>query len=80
MPKDKPLAEIGIDDFDAKRSPTGMYRTPPLRGMFAKANGGFYPDGKFSTLNEVVNHYNNHFNLELSPSEQQDLVEYLKAL
>jgi hypothetical protein len=34
-------AEIGIDDFDAKRSPTGKYRTTPLEGLFARAKGGF---------------------------------------
>jgi hypothetical protein len=33
--------EIGIDDFQASRSPTGMYRTTPLRGLLAHAKGGF---------------------------------------
>lgn len=72
--------EIGIDDFEAKRSPTGKYRTPPLRGLFVKENGGFFHDGRFATLNDVVIHYNDHFNLELTNQEQDDLVEYLKAL
>lgn len=73
-------AEIGIDDFEAKRSPTGKYRTPPLGGLFARAKGGFYHDGRFGTLNDVVNHYNNHLSLNLSPAEKKDLVEYLKSL
>jgi hypothetical protein len=73
-------AEIGIDDFEAKRSPTGKYRTPPLGGLFAKAKGGFYHDGRFATLGDVVNHYNNHFQLNLSASEKKDLTEYLKSL
>jgi len=34
--------EIGIDDFEAKRSPTGKYRTTPLGGLFTRAKGGFY--------------------------------------
>ncbi|RLD18677.1 MAG: hypothetical protein DRI69_09875 [Bacteroidetes bacterium] len=73
--------EIGIDDFEANRSPTGMYRTPPLRGVFVKANGnGYFHDGRFSTLNEVVNHYDSHLNLQLSDDEMLDIVEYLKAL
>lgn len=73
--------EIGIDDFEAKRSPTEMYRTPPLRGIFVKSTGnGFFHDGRFTTLNDVVIHYNDHFSLELSNQEQDDLVEYLKAL
>jgi cytochrome c peroxidase len=49
--------------------------------MFVKTNGnGFFHDGRFATLNEVVTHYDNHFDLELSETEQLDLVEYLKAL
>lgn len=73
--------EIGIDDFEANRSPTEKYRTPPLRGLFVKAEGkGFFHDGRFATLNDVVTHYDNHFNLDLTNSEQLDLVEYLKAL
>jgi cytochrome c5 len=73
-------AEIGIDDFEAKRSPTGKYRTPPLGGLFARAKGGFYHDGRFGTLSDVVDHYNNHLALSLSSSQKQDLVEYLKSL
>ncbi|WP_157580749.1 hypothetical protein [Segetibacter koreensis] len=73
-------AEIGIDDFEAMRSPTGKYRTTPLGGLFTKTKGGFYHDGRFATLNDVVNHYNNHLSLNLSSSEKQDLVEYLKSL
>ncbi len=73
-------AEIGIDDFDAKRSPTGKYRTTPLGGLFTRMKGGFYHDGRFPTLNAVVDHYNNHMELNLTPSEKKDLVEYLKSL
>lgn len=73
-------AEIGIDDFEAKRSPTGKYRTPPLGGLFARAKGGFYHDGRFATYLDVVNHYNNRFGLGLSASQKEDLVEYMKSL
>jgi hypothetical protein len=73
-------AEIGIDDFDALRSPTGKYRTTPLGGLFTKTKGGFYHDGRFATLADVVNHYNNHLNLNLTAIEKQDLTEYLKSL
>lgn len=72
--------EIGIDSFEADRSPTGMYRTTPLRGVWARSNGGYYHDGRFADLNEVVNHYNQHFGLELTSEEKSDLVEYLKSL
>ena len=73
-------AELGIDDFEAKRSPTGKYRTAPLGGLFARAKGGFYHDGRFATLPDVVNHYNNHLQLNLSAAEKKDLTEYLKSL
>lgn len=72
--------EIGIDSFEADRSPTGMYRTTPLRGVWARANGGYYHDGRFETLDEVVDHYNEHFELSLSSTEKKDLVQYLKSL
>ncbi len=72
--------EIGIDDFEAKRSPTGKYRTPPLGGLFARSKGGFYHDGRFASYIDVVDHYNNYFTLGLSASEKQQLVEYLKSL
>lgn len=73
-------AEIGIDDFQANRSPDKRYRTTPLKGLFARTKGGFYHDGRFATLNDVVNHYQAHFTLGLSEAEIADLVEYLKSL
>ena len=73
-------AEIGIDDFQASRAPDQRYRTSPLRGLFAHAKGGFYHDGRFATLADVVAHYNVTFALGLSGNDTADLVEYLKSL
>jgi hypothetical protein len=73
-------AEIGIDDFQANRSPDKRYRTTPLKGLFAREKGGFYHDGRFATYADVVNHYNEHFSLGLTAEERADLVEYLKSL
>jgi hypothetical protein len=73
-------SEIGIDDFQAKRSPDEMYRTTPLKGLFVRTKGGFYHDGRFATLDDVVNHYDSHFKLGLSAQQKHDLVEYLKSL
>jgi hypothetical protein len=72
--------EIGIDDFQASRSPTDRYRTTPLRGLFARAKGGFYHDGRFANLQAVIAHYNAFFKLHLSADQQRDLAEYLKSL
>lgn len=72
--------EIGIDDFQAQRSPDQRYRTTPLAGLFTRMKGGFYHDGRFGDLAAVVEHYNRHKKLGLAVSEAQALIEYLKSL
>ena len=72
--------EIGIDDFQANRAPDRRYRTSPLKGVWTHQKGGFYHDGRFATLRDVVNHYNEFLGLGLSRQEKSDLVEYLKSL
>jgi hypothetical protein len=42
--------------------------------------GGFYHDGRFATLGDVAQHYNQFFGLGLGTPEINDLVEYLKSL
>ena len=73
-------AEIGIDDFQSSRAPDKRYRTTPLHGLFAHLKGGFYHDGRFATLLDVVNHYDSFMHLGLSAAEKNDIVEYLKSL
>jgi len=90
-------AEIGIDDFQASRTPltqragsvTPVYRTTPLRGVFARAEkfvtnpaakGRYYHDGRFATLDDVVAHYDTALSLALSTADKANLVAYLKSL
>lgn len=73
-------AEICIDDFQAGRSPDEHYRTSPLKGLWTHQRGGFFHDGRFATMLDVVNHYNTCFGLGLTTGEKNDLVEYLKSL
>jgi mono/diheme cytochrome c family protein len=73
-------SEIGIDSFQADRSPTHMYRTAPLAGLWTHQKGGFFHDGRFATLLDVVNHYDGHLKLNLSEANKRDLVEYLKGI
>ena len=82
-------AEMGIDSFQADRSPDGVYKTMNLTGLFIRENavfmnpanqGRYYHDGRFQTLLDVVNHYNTRFSLGLTAQEKTDLVEYLKSL
>jgi hypothetical protein len=72
--------EIGIDDFQANRAPDKRYRTTPLKGLWTHMKGGFFHDGRFATLPDVIQHYNQFFGLGLTASETQDLVEFLKSL
>ena len=72
--------EIGIDSFQADRSPTHKYRTAPLAGLWTHQKGGFYHDGRFATLSDVVNHYDTQFKLNLGSDQKNDLVEYLKGI
>jgi len=73
-------AEVGVDSFQADRSPTHMYRTAPLAGLWTHQTGGFYHDGRFATLGDVIDHYDTLLALGLEEAEKDDLVEYLKSL
>jgi len=85
--------QIGIDAFQADRAPDRRYRTSPLAGLWTHVNesrraaglapirqAGFFHDGRFRTLLDVMNHYNRVFNLGLTDAEKRDLVEYMKSL
>ena len=73
-------AEIGIDEFQAERAPDKAYRTAPLKGLWTRGQRGYYHDGRFATLGDVVNHYDEHFVLGLTQQDKADLVEYLRSL
>jgi mono/diheme cytochrome c family protein len=83
--------EIGIDSFQADRSPDGKYRTTPLRGLFSHDKftaltpprvSGYYHDGRFATLKDVVDHYAAipALGVSLQGTDETDLIEYLKSL
>jgi hypothetical protein len=75
--------DIGIDNFQADRSPDGRYHTMPLRALWDTKKthkGGYYHDGRFATLADVVNHYDGHFGTRLTEQEKADLIEYLKSI
>jgi hypothetical protein len=73
-------AEVCVDDFQANRAPDKRHRTSPLNGLWAHSKGGFYHDGRFAKLLDVVNHYDSCFSLGLASQEKSDLVQYLKSL
>jgi cytochrome c peroxidase len=51
-----------------------------LKGLWTHTKGGFFHDGRFATLNDVVQHYNSFLGLGLTDSQVQDLVQYLNSL
>jgi hypothetical protein len=73
-------ADIGVDSFQSDRSPTRAYRTAPLKGLWTHQKGGFYHDGRFATLRDVLQHYDQVFTLGLTEPEKLELGEYLKSL
>lgn len=73
-------SEVCVDNFQANRAPDRRYRTTPLNGLWTHTKGGFYHDGRFSTMTDVVSHYDKCLNLGLTQSEEADLVEFLKSL
>ena len=66
--------------LQSSRAPDLRYRTSPLRGLFTHTKGGFYHDGRFATLGDVVNHYDTLWSLGLSDDEKQNLVVFLNTL
>ena len=75
--------ELGIDSFQADRGPDRRYVTTPLRALFDVKKlhkGGFYHDGRFVTLENVIDHYNGLLKLQLSDAQQKDLIEFLKSI
>ena len=49
-------------------------------GGHGAAGPGYYHDGRFKTLADVIAHYDSHLKLRLGAQEQKDLVQYLKSL
>ena len=73
-------SEVCVDAFQAERSPTRMYRTAPLAGLWSHQKGGFFHDGRFAALRDVIEHYNTCRGLGLTEREKSDVIEYLKSL
>ena len=73
---------VGQDPTYALRTATKLYRTTPLRGLWhpPQLKGPYFHDGGATTLDDVVSHYEQRFDLSLTERQRRDLVEYLKTL
>jgi len=71
-------SETPTDPTHAERSATRMYRTTPLRALWQ--HPPYFHDGSAATLPDLVDRYDSAKNLQLTPQQKADLVEYLKSL
>ena len=67
----------GVPSY-ASRTATKMYRTAPLKGIWQ--HPPYFHNGSAATLIDVVNTYNARKQLGLSPTDVEDLEQYLKSL
>jgi hypothetical protein len=56
----------------------GLYKTPTL--LNADFNAPYFHDGRFDTYDQVIDHFNQKFDLGLSEQDRHDLVAYLTAV
>jgi cytochrome c peroxidase len=56
----------------------GRGKGPILRGLAARAP--YFHNGAAATLSEVVDFYNVRFQMNLTPQEKRDLVNFLQTL
>jgi cytochrome c peroxidase len=56
----------------------GKIKGPILRGLAARAP--YFHNGSAATLTDVVNFYNQRFNIGLTDQQKQDLVNFLSTL
>ncbi len=86
---DKPMPDLGRFNVSKREDDKGAFKTPTLREV--TRHGPYMHDGRFKTLEEVVDHYdkggikNPHLDERLKPlhltaEEKKALVEFLKGL
>ena len=54
------------------------FDTPSLRGV--KHTAPYFHDNSAGTLEQVIDHYNDHFQFGISPQQKDDLIAYLDLL
>jgi len=72
------VTDPGRAMITGKCSDIGKMKGPILRGLSARAP--YFHNGSAATLRDVVEFYNNRFNLNLTERDKQDLVHFLQAL
>ena len=89
----EPFLDLGRSKVTGKIEDNGKFKTPTLRNI--EFSAPYMHDGRFATLEEVIEHYNSGGNysstvdplmkkigvgLQLTNQEKQDLIAFLKTL
>lgn len=72
------LTDAGFGNITGKWDDLGLFKTPTLRGLAARAP--YFHNGIAATLEDVVRHYEKHFGFRFTDEERADLVAFLNAL
>jgi len=72
------VTDPGRAMISGKCQDIGKLKGPVLRGLAARAP--YFHNGGAETLGDVVNFYNQRFNLNLTEQQKADLVAFLQAL
>ena len=89
----EPFLDLGLSGVTGNSSDNGKFKTPTLRNI--EFSAPYMHDGRFSSIEEVVEHYNSGGNysstvdplmkklgigLQLTNQEKQDLIAFLRTL
>ena len=89
----EPFLDLGLGKVTGNLSDNGKFKTPTLRNI--EFSGPYMHDGRFSSLEEVIEHYNSGgkysstvdplmkklgIGLQLTNQEKQDMIAFLKTL
>ena len=72
------LTDAGFGNITGKWDDLGLFKTPTLRGLAARAP--YFHNGIAATLEDAVRHYEKHFGFRFTDEERADLVAFLNAL
>jgi cytochrome c peroxidase len=72
------VTDLGVAMITGLCTDIGKFKAAILRGLSARAP--YFHDGSATSLDDVVDFYDDRFTLGLSSSDKQDLVNFLRAL
>lgn len=72
------LTDAGLGNITGRWDDLGLFKTPTLRALAARAP--YFHNGSAATLEDVVRHYEKHFDFVFTDEERADLAAFLNAL